>query len=151
MGILDKVSGIAAVTAGAPRIPMSEEQILACKTAIANKGLGYNVYPNTDDVNKPYRVAMKYNGQWNSFGSYTNADTAAAISALVSLSYFGPEMARAGNFDQATAEADPEFQAFLKEGKYQGVIARVNGDLPTVHANAQRIKAATQAADTMPF
>ena len=51
------------------------------------------------------------------------------------MAYFG-EKAKVGSFDQATVEASKEYQAFLVDARNVEILARANGELPTVHAEA---------------
>ena len=131
--ILSRLSGLATVTADAGKTRMTEEQVAKCKAKIRELKLGYNVQPNSFDVNTPYRVAINYNGEWENFGNFTSRDVAAAVGAIVSVAYFGVEKAKKGEFDEAAAENHEEFSAWLSDSRNQEVLSRASGDLPTIH------------------
>jgi len=134
--ILSKLSSLSKATNGSGRVPMTKDQVDSCKAAIRRDNRGYNVHPNTFDIDQPYRVAINYDGNWANFGNFKSADVAAAVGTIVSAAYFG-EKAKAGDFQTSAAETDEQFIAWLADERNSLVIAQANGDAPIVHGNAQ--------------
>lgn len=130
MSILNKLSGLTAAAdhVAVEQKPMTPEQRkkLAEGLRASNR---MNVYPNQFDSNVPYRVQTrkqvgpnKY--EYTEYGRFTDVDVAAAVGSLVSASIFGAKALR-GNFDQAVAEAHPEFIAWLADERNAAVLAKV--------------------------
>ena len=136
MSILSMMKNVNKTVAGAGRVPMTEVQVEQCKAAIRKRNLGYNVQPNSFDVATPYRVAINYDNKWSNFGNFTDANVAAAVGGLVSVAYFGSELAKVGEFDEAAAEAHPEFVAWLADERNAAVIAQATGKSLPVHQSA---------------
>lgn len=81
-----------------------------------------NVYANKFDVKKPFRVQIRKGKEgYKTYGYFTDVDVAAAVGSIVSAAAFG-EKALRGNYDQAKAEAHPEFQAWLVDERNQEVL-----------------------------
>ena len=143
MSILDKMSNLKRTSATAARTPMSAQNVLNCKAALKRDNRGYNVHVNTFDIDTPYRVAINYNNEWANFGNFVSADVAAAIGSIVSAGYFG-DKAKAGDFDQAIAESDPAFTAWLADERNADILARANGDLPCINGSEVATTSTTQ-------
>jgi len=118
--------------ASAGRVAMTPEQVERCKAKLRNENRGYNVHPNSFDVANPFRVAINYNNEWANFGNFKSADVAAAVGTIVSMAYFG-EKAKAGDYNEAIAESDPAFKEWLGDERNADIIARAEGELPSIH------------------
>jgi len=148
MSIFDKLNTMDAVVATKARTPMSKEQQAKCKEHIRAKRLGYCVHPNQWDIAKPYRIAINYNDEWSNFGDFASADVAAAIGSIVSLGFFGKN-GKLGAFDQAVVEADPVYQTWMKDSRNETIIARAEGNMPTVHVYKDEVSTVEDA--DLPF
>ena len=147
MSILSKLANLNKASNTTSRVEMTNEQVEQCKEALRRDNRGYNVQPNRFDLAQPYRVAINYENKWHNFGNFTSADTAAAIGTIVSAAFFG-EKAVAGSFDAAIAEADQEFITWMADARNQDVIAKANGDKPSVHGGGTLEETATNTAVT---
>lgn len=143
MSILSKLTNLNKATNTPARVEMTDHQVEQCKEALRRDNRGYNVQPNRFDIAQPYRVAINYENEWNNFGNFTSANTAAAIGTIVSAAFFG-DKAVAGNFDLKEAEKDQEFIAWMADARNQEVIAKANGDSPSVHDGGE-LKSTTKA------
>jgi len=132
MSILTKLANLNKATNTPARQEMTDLQVEQCKEALRRDNRGYNVQPNRFDMAQPYRVAINYENEWNNFGNFTSANTAAAIGTIVSAAFFG-DKAVAGEFVLEDAEKDEEFIAWMADARNQEVIAKANGDSPSVH------------------
>jgi len=128
--IFDQLNKLALVEA---KVPMTEAEVTGLKIRLFDdKRL--NVYPNKFDRTVPYSVRVKSTKsaieagakEWTTHGNFTSIDVAAAVGSLVSLSIYGGKAMR-GNYDQAKAEAHPEFAAWLGDERNQAVLAAVGG------------------------
>ncbi len=135
MSILNKLSNLSKATNTNTKTPMTDAQEKSCKEAIKAKNYGYCVHPNKFDISQPYRVAINYDNKWSNFGNFSSADVAAAVGTIVSAAYFGTK-AKAGVFDVELVEADTTYQAWLADSRNADMIARANGDAPSVHGSA---------------
>lgn len=134
MSILDKMNKLKKTTATDAKTPMSDQNILNCKAALKRDNRGYNVHPNSFDINTPYRVAINYDNKWHNFGNFVSADVAAAVGSIVSAGFFG-DKAKAGDFDSKIVESDEAFATWMADDRNADIIARANGDLPPVHGS----------------
>ncbi len=132
MSILSKLANLNKADNSSTRVEMTDLQVEQCKEALRRDNRGYNVQPNRFDMAQPYRVAINYETKWHNFGNFTDANTAAAIGTIISAAFFG-EKAVAGNFEAETAEKDQEFIDWMADARNQEVIAKANGDAPSVH------------------
>ncbi len=153
MSILSKLANINKAT---PQDASSKREMTAiemeqCKTALRRDNRGYAVQPNKFDFHHPYRVAINYENKWHNYGNFSNADTAAAIGTIISVAFFG-EKAKAGEYDAAIAEADPEFIAWLADSRNADVISKANGDSACVHGGGVLVEpAAGGKEESNPF
>ncbi len=152
MSILKKLSAVnKANNANTPaRTEMTPLQMEQCKEALRRDNRGYNVQPNKFDINQPYRVAINYENNWHNYGNFTSADTAAAVGTIISVAFFG-EKAKAGEFDLEKAEADPEYVAWMADKRNADVIAKANGDSPSVHDGGSLNVVAKTSSEPNPF
>ena len=132
MSILSKLANLNKATNIPARTEMTPLQMEQCKEALRRDNRGYNVQPNKFDISQPYRVAINYENQWHNFGNFTNVNVAAAIGTIVSAAFFGAK-AVAGVFDEAIAEADAEYVAWLADKRNADVIAKATGEQKAVH------------------
>jgi hypothetical protein len=132
MSILSKLANLNKATNTTSRQEMTPLQMEQCKEALRRDNRGYNVQPNKFDLAQPYRVAINYENKWHNFGNFTNVNVAAAIGTIVSVAFFG-DKAKAGIYDQAIAEVDAEFIAWIADPRNADVIAKANGDSASVH------------------
>ena len=129
MSILDVLNGLTAAAdhVAVEQVPMSDKQIEEYSAKLKKQNR-MNVYANRFDINKPFRVrtrkAVKGGFEYTGYGNFTDVDVAAAVGSLVSASIYGKKALR-GNFDQAKAEAHPEFQAWLVDDRNQAILKKV--------------------------
>lgn len=132
MSILSKLSGLNKAVNTTSRVEMTDKQVEQCKEALRRDNRGYNVQPNRFDINTPYRVAINYQNAWHNFGNFTDANVAAAIGTIVAVAFFG-DKAVSGEYDQEIVEKSAEFTDWLADKRNADVIAKANGDQPSVH------------------
>tara|TARA_R110000744_G_scaffold208461_16_gene327219 strand:+ start:1685 stop:2119 length:435 start_codon:yes stop_codon:yes gene_type:complete len=132
MSILNKLASLSKTVVTDERVEMTEAQVAKCKLALRRDNRGYNVFPNQFDVKVPYRVTIRgFDQKWANYGAYVSADVAAAVGTIVSAAYYGAK-AKAGSFDAAVVEADPEFALFLANPRYADIISKANGEGTTM-------------------
>lgn len=142
--ILAKLKGMQKSSVNEGRVEMTDNQVEQCKAALRRDNRGYNVQPNRFDLNTPYRVAINYQNEWSNFGNFKCADTAAAIGSIVSAAFFG-EKAKSGEYDAEIVEKSEEFHRWLADSRNAQVIAKAQGDEPSVNDGGTLAKADNQA------
>ncbi len=132
MSILEKLATLNKADSSNTRQAMTPEEVELCRIALRDKNRGYNVHPNSFDVNVPYRVAINFNNKWYNFGNFKSDDVAAAIGSIVSVAFFG-DKAKSGEYDPKVVENHEEFKAWMLDSRNQEVIAKANGESPCVY------------------
>lgn len=154
MSILARMKALPVANNSAAKVKMNEIQIKQCKEALAKGSRGYNVQPNSFDIATPYRVSINYDDNWSNFGNFVSVDVAAAIGTIIASAFFG-EKAKAGEFDIAKVENDPEFLAWMADSRNAGVISQASGEKPSVQdaksANQKKCDKDMAKAATNPF
>jgi len=118
------LSGVSIATNDSIRTPMTKEQVTSLSAKL-KAGLKMNVYPNSFDVKKPYRVSIRYNQEFHAFGNFTHCNTACLVGNIAGLSMFGAK-ALASAIDMAKAQADPEFLEWLEDPRNTETIAKAS-------------------------
>lgn len=139
MSILAKMKSLSKTVVTDARKEMTALQIEQCKAALRRDNRGYNVQPNRFDLDTPYRVAINYQNEWHNYGNFKSADVAAAIGAIVSVAFFG-EKAKAGDYDEKLVEKSAEFKEWIADARNADVIAKANGDSPSVNDGGAIVK-----------
>lgn len=128
--ILNALSGMKRADASTmvAKVKMTEEQVtrLSAKLKESNR---MNVYPNSFDVNKPFRVQTRRGSEFTTHGYFTNVDVASAVGTICSKALFG-DKALAGAYDESVVENHPEFTAWLADERNQAIIAKATGEAP---------------------
>lgn len=151
MSILKKLKGLNKAVVTDARVEMNDLQVEQCKAALRRDNRGYNVQPNRFDIATPYRVAINYQNEWHNFGNFKSADVAAAVGTIVSVAFFGAK-AVAGNYDEKLVESNEEFLTWISDERNIDVIAKANGDTPSVNDGGTIAKVAkNEATEENPF
>ena len=125
MNIFTQMDGLQKAEDVQAKDPMSEDYAQKLGAKLKKDGRS-NVYCNKYDKNKPYRVSVKKKDTFHSFGLFVNIDAAAAVGTIAGMSLYGSK-AIMGVFDQAKAEASPEFQAWMADEQNEATIKAVMG------------------------
>ena len=124
INILEALSAVTVTTkTSGGSLRMTEEVVAQVKEKLARENRGMSVRPNVMNINKPYRVSLRYNQSWVNYGNYESVEVATAVAAIISVAYFG-EKAKRGEFDAALVQDNSEFTAFLANPKYALAIAK---------------------------
>ena len=99
--------------------PEEVEQI----RAMLQKNERHNVFVNKFDRNKPFRVAVMYDGKWNNYGNFHNIEVATCVAAIASTSFFGTS-ANTGAFNNTVVQSSQEWATWYENNKEVVVAAQ---------------------------